>query len=137
MTETRPLPAEIGATQNALRKLLVETLRSTQIAGHDPWVYLNISEAVDREAVPVRAAQVLNQSDDAVRRIRADLTASGLLDRDGSLTPTGRDALEEARALVGAATSQLTEGIEPAHLAITAAVLTRMRERAEARLSAS
>jgi hypothetical protein len=135
---TRPLPAEIGATQHALHNLLLATLRETQIAGHDEWVVLNVAETSDGDAGLARAAQALHRPDDldAVRTIRADLTASGLLDKDGALTPSGSEALKDGRALVAAAIGRLTEGIEPADLAITATVLTTMRERVESRPSA-
>jgi hypothetical protein len=132
----RPLPSEIGATENALRSLLIETLRGTQVAGYEQWVYLNVRESYDGEAVLARAAQVLKEPEDAVRTIQTELTAQGLLDQQGSLTSKGAEALAAARTRVTAETKSLTEGIEAAQVAITAEVLTTIRERAEARLDA-
>ena len=137
MNEARLLPALIGTTQYAMNRLVTKTLSGTRIPGHDPWVYLNVAaEANGGDAVLGRAAQALHQPVDAARVVRAQLIAGGLLDQDDLLTPTGTEVLQEGRGVVAGVVSQLTEGIESESLRVTAGVLTTMRERAEAQLSA-
>lgn len=136
MPDARPLPAEIGAAQHAFSDVLDLTLEDTAIDGHDPWVFLNISEAFGPEEAVARATQVLRQPQTAVETIRAGLITSGQLESDGSLTPSGREALMGARALVGRVNAELAEGIDPEHLAIATDVLIQLRERAQARVNA-
>lgn len=130
----RPLTAEIGATENALRALLDQTLASTPIADREQWIFLNAGNGPNDDLAITRVASVLKTTEDAVRAIRQRLVDAGLLTTDYALSPDGQKQLTVARQLVAKATARLTDGIDPGQLATAAAVLNTMRTRAEGHL---
>ena len=128
----RPLPPAIGATENALRALLVHVLAGSLVSGYDEWVYLNIQERADDPArVDGLVADALKQPHAVVAAARTRLVGAGLLDSDGSLTGSGREQLERCRAMVSEMTQALTAGIDPAAVQTTIDTLDIVRTRAE------
>ena len=90
----RSLPPVIGATENALRRLLTRALAGSLIAGYDEWVYLNIQERADDPArVEELVADAIMQRRDVVAGARTRRVDAGLLDAEGSLTGSGREHL--------------------------------------------
>jgi hypothetical protein len=133
---TVSLPTLVGPTENALRSLLQRILAATQITGYVEWVYLNVRDSSDADAqVDELVADALKQPISDVLAARQRLAAEGLIDAAGALTSLGQDQLLHGRALVGAATKKLTEGIPRAQLEVTAEVLETVRRRAQAELS--
>lgn len=131
----RPLPALIGPVENALRALLVQTLEPTAIGGYEDWVMLNIADSAGDPAAAVRAAAgALKVRKHAVLAVEARMTKAGLMDA-GTLTRRGREELETGRRAVSAVTAELVAGIGDKEQETAAAVLDRIRARAEALLA--
>lgn len=128
----RPLPPVIGATENALRRLLAQVLAGSLIGGYSEWIYLNIRERAD-DPVPAEdlVADALKQPREIVASLRTRLVDVGLLDTDGSLTSSGLEQLGRARATVSGLTAALTAGIDPAAIQTTIDTLDTVRTRAE------
>ena len=128
----QPLPPAIGATENALRALLVHVLAGSLIGGYDEWVYLNIHEQADDPArVDGLVADALKQPHAVVAAARARLVDAGLLDSHGSLTGSGREQLDRCRVMVSEMTQALTAGIDPAAVQTTIDTLDTVRTCAE------
>ena len=128
----RPLPPAIGATENALRALLVHVLAGSLIGGYDEWVYFNIQEQADDPArVDGLVADALKGPRAVVAAARTRLVDAGLLDSDGSLTASGRERLDRCRTMVSEMTHALTAGIDPAAVQTTIDTLDTVRTRAE------
>ncbi|MBD8078678.1 hypothetical protein [Cellulosimicrobium arenosum] len=124
----RPLPTVVGPTENALRALLVRTLRDTEIRGYDEWVVLSMTAG---GAPPHAVVRALGAPDAHVSAVADALARRGLLADRTTLTARGHDVLDAARALVGHATAPLSAGIAPEHVQITTQVLDTLRTRAE------
>ena len=137
MTTQPSLPAVIGATENALRELLLTTLASTEIASYSEWVVLNAVSAAGTDAP---SGQWRNETaralKTAVRPIEAALRERGLIVGETQLSDSGVEALAAARRGVGTATASLIEGMNEADVAATRRVLATVRDRAEALVAA-
>lgn len=135
MSAQRPLPTVIGPTENALRALLTKILSNTRIKTYSAWVVMNAIARVDTAGAPGTwqntVAEALKVSAADVESCVAELRASGLMGDEGSLTAFGISELATARASVSAATARLVEGIGNDEQQIAAAVLDRVRGRAE------
>jgi hypothetical protein len=130
------LPPVIGATENALRALLLRVLSPTPVRNYEQWVYLNAaSTSQDAMQAMAKVSDVLKRTSPAVATLRDRLSDTGLLNGDGGLSATGERVLRDARGRVQEATTALVAGIEPAELAASIHVLTVIRNRAEAMLS--
>ena len=128
----RPLPTVVGATENALRKLLTHALAGSRIGGYDEWVYLNVQEqAGDPARVEELVADALKAPREVVAAARDRLVDAGLLDVEGSLTGSGREELHRCRDTVTEITRALTAGIDPAVVQATIDTLDIVRTRAE------
>ena len=122
-----PLPAVIGATENALRSLLAQVLASTHIHGYQEWVAVNLLSSAGAAAGPALTAAV---GVGAAEKIIEELTTRGLV-ADRRLTPAGQEQLAQGRHAVAAATAPLVEGIGEAEQRATRTVLDTIRDRAE------
>lgn len=133
MTTQPSIPAVIGATENALRALLLTTLASTVIASYAEWVVLNAVSAAGTDA---SSGQWRDETARALKTeiepIEAALRERGLIVGETQLSDDGFEALVAARRAVGAATASLVEGISESDDAATRRVLATLRERAEA-----
>ncbi len=128
----RPLPAAVGATENALRPLLGRALAASLIPGYDEWVYLNVQERADDPArVEELVADALKAPREVVVAARVRLVDAGLLDVEGLPTGTGREELNRCRGTVTEITRALTDGIDPAAMQATVDTLDVVRARAE------
>src|SRR5690606_33704809 len=128
------LPAVVGATENALRALLLTTLASTVIASYAEWVVLNAVSAAGTDASSSgqwrhETARTLKTD---IGPIEAALRERGLLVGETQLSDYGVAALAAARRAVGAATASLVEGISESDDAAARRVLGTLRDRAEA-----
>ncbi len=137
MTTQPSLPAVIGATENALRELLLTTLASTEIASYSEWVMLNAVSAAGADASSGQwrheTARALKT---AVGPIEAALRVRGLIVGEAQLSDSGVETLASARRGVGTATASLIEGMNEADVAATRRVLATVRDRAEALVAA-
>lgn len=138
MTTSRPLPTIIGPTENALRALLTKTLSTTAIKSYASWVVLNaLSRPGAKAFAPewqgaVLDALKMSQSD--LNKVIADLSTKNLINVEGSLTELALAELTEGRNLVGAATSELVDGLSEEAQDTARTVLDHIRTRAEATL---
>ena len=131
-----PITSQIGATENALRALLVAVLDGSGVEGYEAWVYLNVRAAYPDDQVEQRVAEVLHGSAEVVTVVRDELIEGGTLTADATLSDLGATRLEEARRRVAGAVARVTDGIDPAELAVVEFVLARIRAQAEAELGA-
>ncbi len=133
MTTQPSIPAVVGATENALRALLLTTLASTAIASYPEWVVLNAVNAAGTDASSEQwrheTARALKTD---IEPIEAALRERGLIVADTQLSDDGFEALGAARRAVGAATASLVEGMSESDVAAARRVLVTLRERAEA-----
>lgn len=136
MQTAPPLPALIGATENALRALLArKILLTSRIKTYPAWVVMNIASNAKSPAQTedwrLVVANELKIHLDAVHEILDELCAAGLLSEDGELTIPGVAEVATVRSAVSATTASLFEGIEEEEQAIARLVLDRIRHRAE------
>lgn len=133
MTTQPSIPVAVGATENALRALLLTTLASTVIASYPEWVVLNAVSASGTDASGERwrneTARTLKTE---IEPIEAALRERGLIVGETQLSEDGFVALATARRAVGAATASLVEGISESDVAAARRVLATLRDRAEA-----
>jgi len=131
----RPLPAVLGSTENALRSLLAELLRTTELASYEEWVALTLVDrhGSDETAALDAIADNLAVDADAGRDPLLSLEDKGILHRvDGSrrVSPRGATLLLETRRRVTSTTAPLVEGISAEDLAVTVAILEQVGSRA-------
>jgi hypothetical protein len=139
----RPLPAVLGSTENALRSLLADLLRTTELAGYEEWVALTLVDrhGSDETAVLDAISSSLAVDADAGRDLLHSLEGKGILHRPDislRLSPRGAALFQETRQRVTATTAPLLEGIAAEDLATTTTVLEQLEARARdarARLS--
>src|SRR5579875_88307 len=124
----RPLPPAIGATENALRRLLAHALADSLIRSYDEWVYLNIADRTGGPTeVEALVADALQQPPEVAAAVRAGLIHGGLLDASGSLTAAAREVLRRCRATVAEFTETLVAGIDPTAMQTTLDTLDVVR----------
>jgi hypothetical protein len=139
MTADQPLlaPRTIGETENALRALLVQTLRGTDL-DYPRWVVLSV---VARSPSPVSATGLSSRLaanlriDDASAIALIDVLRARHLVHDVgdsvAMTPDGTTLFERLDAEIGKLTRQLWAGIEVDDLAAAQRVLATITARAD------
>lgn len=128
----RPLSPVIGATENALRRLLIDALAGSPIGGYDEWIYLHVQgHTADPAQLDAAVSEALGQPAEGVVSVRTALVDAGVLGADGSPTGTGRDELHRCREMIAGITEALTAGIDPAAVQTTIDTLDTVRGRAE------
>jgi len=130
----RTLPMVIGETENTLRALLRQTLRTTGIGGYQEWVVLNL---IDAGTSPEAIATRLRITTHGVAAVAEELIRRGLLLDALTLSERGRTELAAARESVGETTSGLVEGVTPDQAQVSRVVLETIQRRAAAALGAS
>ncbi|MCR6493629.1 hypothetical protein [Cellulomonas sp. P24] len=131
----RPLPAALGSTENALRSLLSELLRTTELAGYEEWVALTLVDRHGADETAILDAVTGGLAVDAAagRHLLHSLEDKGILHRtDDSwhLSPRGAALVTETRRRVTSTTAPLVEGITAEDLATTVTVLEQVGSRA-------